>query len=166
MGHWRTVVGDGDSDVDDEEVTFLGGRGWELRGQPPQPAGPPQPEEDVGHLISTLATRLQLGTPRINIFSSNAMPGKTEVSFKQWYHDIQCVKDQYPELGVWESIVRSLKVAVVDMAWYMGATNSIAHMLQRLTIIFSTMASFDVLMQNFTKLHKVTTRRSPPLPQG
>ena len=46
----------------------------------------PQPEEDVGYLISTLAAGLQLGTPRINTFSGDAMPGKTEVSFKQWYN--------------------------------------------------------------------------------
>ena len=102
LGCWRTLEGD----VDDKEVTFLGGRGWEPRGQPPQPAGPPQPEEDVRHLVSTLAARLQLDTPRINTFSSNGMLGKTEVSFKQWYHEVQCVKDHYPELVVWESIVR------------------------------------------------------------
>ena len=37
----------------------------------------------------------------------------------------QCVKDHYPELVVWESIVRSLKGAVVDMPWYMGPTTSV-----------------------------------------
>ena len=81
---------------------------------------PPQPEEDIGYLIRTLATGLQLGTPRINTFSGKAMPGKTEVSFKQWYHEVQCVKDHYPESVVWESIVRSLKEAAADMARYMG----------------------------------------------
>ena len=64
------------------------------------------------------------------------MPGKTEVSFEQWYHKVQCVKDNYPESVVWESIVRSLKGAVVDMAWYMGPTASVAHILQKLTVIF------------------------------
>ena len=33
------------------------------------------------------------------------MPGKTEVSFEQWYHEVQCTKDYYPESMVWESIV-------------------------------------------------------------
>ena len=50
------------------------------------------------------------------------MPGKTEVSFEQWYHEAQCVKDHYPESVVWESIVQSLKGAVADMARYMGPT--------------------------------------------
>ena len=122
---------------------------------------PPQPEEDVGHLISTLAARLQLGTPRINIFSGNAMPGKTEVSFKQWYHKVQYVKDHYPELVVWESTVRSLKGTVADMAWHMGPTTSMAHILQKLTIIVGTMASFDILMQNFYKVTQGKHKKVP-----
>ena len=77
------------------------------------------------------------------------MLGKTEVSFKQQCHEVQCVKDHYPELVVQESIVRLLKGEATDMAWYMGPTTSVAYILQKLTIIFGTMASFDVLVQNF-----------------
>ena len=112
---------------------------------------PPQTEEDIEHLISTLATRLQLGTPRIN-FSSEALLEKTEVSFEQWYHKVQCVKDHYLESVVKESNIRSLKGAVADIAWYMGPTTSMAHILQKLAIIFGTVASFNVLMQNFYKV--------------
>ena len=72
-------------------------------------------EEDVGYLLSTLTTRLRLGTLRINTFIGGATLGKTEVSFKQWYHEVQCVKDHYLESVVWESIIRSLKGAG-DMA--------------------------------------------------
>ena len=77
------------------------------------------------------------------------MPGKTEVSFEQWYHEVQCIKDHYPESVVRESIMHSLKGAAVDMARYMGPTASVAHSLQKLTVIFGTVASFDVLMPNF-----------------
>ena len=63
---------------------------------------------DVGHLINSLALGLHLGTPRINTFSGKAMLGKTDVSFEQWYHEVQCIKDHYPESVVWESIVPSL----------------------------------------------------------
>ena len=80
------------------------------------------------------------------------MPGKTEVSFKQWNHKVQCIKDHYPESVVWESIVRSLKGVVADMAQYMGPTASVSKILQKLTVIFGTVASFDVLMQNFYKV--------------
>ena len=64
-------------------------------------------EEDVVCLLSTLVTGLRLGTPKINTFSGDAMPGKTEVSFEHWYHKVQCIKDHYLELVVRESIVRS-----------------------------------------------------------
>ena len=117
-------VGNGDPNVDDWEVTFLRGGGWEPtgqllqplapiqpdggwgpRGQPPQPPAPTQPDEDIGCLINTLAMGLQLGTPHINTFSGEPMPGKMEVSFEQWYHEVVCVKDHYLESVVWESIV-------------------------------------------------------------
>ena len=76
-----------------------------------------------------------------------------EVLFKQWYHKVQCVKDHYPESVVREGIVHSLKGRTEDMAQYTGPTASVAHILQKLTIIFSTVSSFDILMQ---KLYKVT----------
>ena len=53
------------------------------------------------------------------------MPGKTEVSLKQWYHKVQCVKDHNPESVIWETIVQSLKGAVADMVWNMGPTASV-----------------------------------------
>ena len=52
---------------------------------------------------------LQLGTPCINTFSSDATPGKTEVSFEQWYHEVQCVKVHYTESLVRENIYILLK---------------------------------------------------------
>ena len=72
--HWRIPAGDGNPDVEDEEITFPGGGD----GDPASHChGPQVPliQENVGHL-STLATRLRLGTPRINTFSDSATPGK------------------------------------------------------------------------------------------
>ena len=128
--------------------------------------GSPQAEEDVGHVLSMLAARLKLGTPRINTLSSDATPGKTEVSFEQWYHEVQCIKGHYSEAVVWESIIRSLKRAAEDMAQYMVPTASVAHILQKLLVSFGTVASSDMLMQNFYKSPRVIMRRSPLLPQG
>ena len=59
------------------------------------------------------------------------MKGKVQVSFEQWYHEVQCVKDHYPESVVMESIVRSLKGTVADIAQYIGPTTSMAHILQK-----------------------------------
>ena len=80
------------------------------------------------------------------------MSGKTEVSFEQWYHEVQCMKDHYLESVVWESIVRSLKGAAADMAKFMGPTASVSDILQKLMVIFGTVVLFNVLMQNFYKV--------------
>ena len=48
--------------------------------------------------------------------------------------------------------MRSLKGAAADMAHYMGPTASVSDILEKLSVIFGTVASFDVLMQNFYKI--------------
>ena len=53
---------------------------------------------------------------------------------------------------VGESIVRSLEGLAADMAQYMGPTASVSEILQKLTVIFGTVASFNVLMQNVYKV--------------
>ena len=125
---WGNPVGNGDPNPDDQEVTFPRGGWWVPTccpaqpdggvppGQPPQLPNPTQPGADMGCLINTLASGLHLGAPQINTFSGKATLGKTEVSFEQWYHKVQCMKDHYLELVVQESIARSLKEAAADMA--------------------------------------------------
>ena len=53
-----------------------------------------------GQLITALTLGLHLGTPKINTFSGDITPGKTEVSFEQWNQEVHCIKDHYPELVV------------------------------------------------------------------
>ena len=65
---------------------------------------------------------------------------------------MQCIKDQYPELVVRESIMWSLRGAMADMACYMGPTAGVSEILEKLSVIFGTAASFDILMQNFYKI--------------
>ena len=89
------------------------------------------------------------------------MPCKTEVSFEQWNHEIQCIKDHHLESVVQESIVRSLKGVLADMAWYMGPTASVSKILQKLTILFGTVPSFNVLMQNFYKVTQGNHEKVP-----
>ena len=119
-----------------------------------------------GAINPALTLGLCIGTPKINTFSGNVTPGKTEVSYKQWNQKVQCIKDHYLELVVWESIMRSLKGAAADMAWYMGPTASVSNILEILSVIFGTVVSFDVFMQIFfTKLHKEVVRKCPHLQQ-
>ena len=106
----------------------------------------------MGQLITALTLGLHIGTPKISTFSGNVAPGKTEVSYEQWSHVVQCIKDHSPELVVRESIMRSLKGAVADMACYIGTTTGVSKILEKLSVIFSTVTSFNVLMQNFYKI--------------
>ena len=80
----------------------------------------------MGQLITALTLGLCIGTPKISTFSGDIAPGKTEVSYKQWSHEVQCIKDHYPESVVRESIMRSLQEAAADMACYMGPTASVS----------------------------------------
>ena len=48
------------------------------------------------------------------------------------------------------------------MAWYMGPTTSVVHIVQTLMVIFGTsVASFDVLMQNFYKVMQGNHKKVP-----
>ena len=106
----------------------------------------------MGQLITALTSGLQIGTLKISTFSGNVAPSKTKVSYKQWSHEVQCIKDHYLELVVRESIMHSLKGAAADMARYMGPTAGVSKILEKLSVIFGTVASFDILMQNFYKI--------------
>ena len=47
------------------------------------------------------------------------------------------------------------------MAHYMGPTASVSDILEKLSVIFGTVTSFDVLMQNFFKFHRAMKRCLP-----
>ena len=149
--NWACPSGSSVLEEDDQEVTFSGGGRVPTRPQP-QPVGPALPGPDMGQLISALTSGLQIGTPEISTFSGNVAPGQTEESYEQWSHEVQCIKDHYPEAVFQESIIRSLKGPVADMACYMGPTAGFSKILEKLSVIFGTVASFDVLMQNFYKI--------------
>ena len=65
-----------------------------------------------------------------------------------------------------ECIIQSLKGAMADMARYMGPTTRMAHILWKLSVIFGTVASFDILKQYFYKVSQGVMKRFPPLPRG
>ena len=48
--------------------------------------------------------------------------------------------------------MQSLREAAADMACYMGPTAGVSKILEKLSVIFGTVVSFDVLMQNFYKI--------------
>ena len=166
---WVHPSGSREPEEDDQEVTFPGGGRWGPERQTTPvlhlpaggrvPSGPPQQPPcpalvgpDMGKLITALTSGLQIGTPKINTFSSDMAPGKTKVSYKQWSHKVQCIKGHYLESVVRESNMQSLRGAVADMACYMGPTAGVSEILEKLSVIYGTVASFDILMQNFYKI--------------
>ena len=70
-------------------------------------------------------------------------------------------KGPLPRVGGLESIMRSLKGAAADMAPYMGPTASVSDILDKLSVIFRTVALFDVLMQNFYKITQGNNEKVP-----
>ena len=148
---WAHPSGNMVPEEGDREVTFPRG-GRVPTGPQPLPTSPAPAGPDMGQLISTLTSGLQISTPKISTFSGKAAPGKTEVSYEQWSHEVQCIKDHYLESVVHESIMWSLKGAVADMARYMGPTAGVSNILEKLSVIFGTVASFEVLIQNFYKI--------------
>ena len=73
------------------------GEGWRYGKAAQWPASPSQANVDVSCLLSMLTAGQRMGSPRINTFNGDVTPGKNIVSFEQWYHKVQCVKDHYPE---------------------------------------------------------------------
>ena len=57
--------------------------------------------------------------------------------------------------------MRSLKGAAADMAHYMGPTAGVSEILEKLLVIFGTVASFNVLMQNFYKITQGGNKKVP-----
>ena len=134
---WAHSLGSREPEEDDREVTFPGGGRWGPERQTTSvphspaggrvPSGPPQQSPcpalagpDMGQLITALTSGLQISTPKISTFSGDMAPSKTEVSYEQWSHKVQCIKDHYPESVVRESIMQSLRGAVADMVLLYG----------------------------------------------
>ena len=115
----------------------------------PALAGP-----DMGWLITTLTLDLCIGTPKISIFSGDTAPGKTKVSYKQWSHEVQCIKDHYTESVVRESIIRSLKGAAADMARYMGPTASVSKFWRNFQLSSARSHHLTCWCKIFTKFHR------------
>ena len=61
-------------------------------------------------------------------------------------------KGPLSRVGGQGDIMQSLKGAAADMAHYMGPTAGVSKILVKLSVIFGTVASFNVLMQNFYKI--------------
>ena len=122
-----------------------GGGDGELLSPCSDPPVPPWAVADVCQLLSMFMAGLSLGTPRINTFSADATPGKTEVSFEQC-STMRYSVSRTTTLRQWSRRALSSCIngaSLADMARYMGPTASIAHVLQKnCHVIFSVHSGF------------------------
>ena len=70
-------------------------------------------------------------------------------------------KRQLPRVSAREKYCTLIERTAEDMAKYMGPTTSMAHIVQKLTIIFGTVVSFDILIQNCYKVGQSNHEKVP-----
>ena len=72
-----------------------------------------------------------------------------EVSFKQWVFEVKGLMQSHTGEALRLVIVHSLWGAVADLVWYLGPHAPVSDIINKLELVYGTVASFDVLMQNF-----------------
>ena len=123
----------------------------------------PAKTSDVSHLMHSLLTQggtIRTGVPRVNTFSGEPT-AKNDVSFEQWYFEIVSLIGVYNEVTIKEVITRSLKGVAADTARFVGPKATVNEILGKLSVIFGTVSSFDVMKQNFYSLFQADDETVP-----
>lgn len=90
--------------------------------------------------------------PKLSWFSGEDNKNKTEVTYAQWAYEVLMVKDNYSEEVMKEAIARSLKGTAADLIRFLGPHVTLQQMMEKLETVYSTVSSFDTLMQGFYNL--------------
>ena len=67
----------------------------------------------------------------------------------------------HKETTLREGIVCSLWGAMVNLVQYLGLHAPVSYIINKLELVYGTIASFDILMQNFYKLQQGRMERVP-----
>ena len=110
-----------------------------------------EPQCDMSY--SSVASQLVGKTPEFSIFSGD-LTQKGEVSFQKWMFEVKCVIQSHTEATLREGIVYSLWEATADLLQYLGLHAPVSHIINKLELLYGIVASFDVLMQNFTNYNR------------
>ena len=84
--------------------------------------------------------------PQFNQYSREVPPAKSEVSYDQCMYEVQSVQTNYGEAIKREAFTRSLRGNAADTMRYLGPGASVSEILSKLTTVYGTVVSFDVLM--------------------
>ena len=133
-----------------EEIMSVEGANMQLHRQVPEPqcdiSCPSVASEAVGKL------------PNFSIFSGDSTQ-KREVLFEQWAFEVKSVMQSHTEVTLREGIVWSLCRATADLVWYLGLQAPVSEIINKVEPIYGTVASFNILMQNFYNCNKGRQKR-------
>ena len=110
-------------------------------------------EPQQKHSCLSVASQIVGKMPKISTFSGDPTQ-KREVSFEQWVFEVKSVIQSHTEATLWEGMEGSLCRAAANLVWYLGLQALVLEIINKLELVYGTMAFFDILMQNFYKLSK------------
>ena len=84
---------------------------------------------------------------RIPTFSGSVPPGKNEVTYSQWIHEVREALTRFPESTVRNWISRSLRGPPADAVRSLGPYASITSILNKMETMHGAVVPFDVIMK-------------------
>ena len=107
------------------------------------------------NILFSVAPPIAGKTPNFSIFSGKT--AQKRGSFEQWvFLGENCIKS-HSETTLSEGTVHSLWGAVVNLVWYVGLHAPVFQMIEKLKLMYGTIASFNILMQIFLRLQQART---------
>ena len=86
---------------------------------------------------------------KVPMYISGDSTQKWEISFKQLVFKIKGVMHGHTKATLWMGIVQPLWRTMVDLVLYLGLHASGLELINKLDLKYSTIGSFDIMMQNF-----------------
>ena len=131
-----------------EEIVSVEGTNMQL------PRQMPEPQCDIS--CPSVASQVVDKMPNFSTLSGDSTQ-KGEVSFEHWTFEAKGVMHSHTEVTLREWIVWFLHGATADLVWYLGLQAPVSEIINKLELVYGTMTSFNILMQNFYKLQKGKT---------
>ena len=127
-------------EMDDRHATHKG---------PSKPHASGYQPQDVSSILHSLIKEgaLRNNIPKLSVFSGEMLKG--EASFEQLSYELQTLRKTYSESALMEGIQRSLKGAAADTVCNMGPDASLDTIIKQFTIIYGSIKSYDILMEDF-----------------
>ena len=91
---------------------------------------------------------------KLPTFSGNEPQQKGEVSFEVWSYEVRCLKNQYPEYMILQSVRSSLKGIAREMLIPLGESASVDDILNKLEDFYGNVCTAENIMQSFYSDHQ------------